>query len=268
MSYWNEKVVVITGGAAGLGKRLAMHLVRSQARVVLADCNEAVLRDTVTELERLDDRIQGVTTDITCQESVEALFARVDETCGRLDALVNCAGRSGRGAALDTTPEVFQQFLDLNFLGTVRCSRAAIPRLLERRGHLVNIGSLAAKMAARFIGAYPVSKFAVAAYSHQLRLELNEQGLHVLLVCPGPIAREDAGQRYSQESADLPASAHKPGGGVKLKGLDPDLLCQRILRACERRQPELVIPSKVRWLAAITQLWPSLGDKIILKKTS
>ena len=82
-------------------------------------------------------------------------------------------------------------------------------------------------MASRYLGAYPVSKFAVAAYTHQLRLELGPQGLHVLLVCPGPIARPDAGQRYSGEAADLPASAQKPGGGVRLKGLDPDELARR-----------------------------------------
>ena len=268
MSYWNDRVVVITGGAAGLGKRLAQTFAEARSQVVLADCNQTALSESVAAIERAGGSALGVNTDLLCQESVERLFAQVEESYGRLDALVNCAGISGRGAALDTTPETFQKFLDLNFFGTVRCTRAAVPMLLKQQGHLVNIGSLAAKLAARFIGAYPVSKFAVAAYSHQLRLELQDQGLHVLLVCPGPIAREDAGQRYDEDSTDLPESARKPGGGVQLKGLDPEMLARRILRACERRQPELVIPAKVRWLAAIAQLWPALGDKIILKKTS
>ena len=64
-------------------------------------------------------------------------------------------------------------------------------RPLRRRGHVVNLGSLAAKTAARWMGAYPATKFALAAYTQQLRLELGPEGLHVLLVCPGPVARKD-----------------------------------------------------------------------------
>ena len=81
--------------------------------------------------------------------------------------------------------------MELNLIALVRCTRAAVAHLLARRGHVVNIGSLAAKSAARWVGAYPATKFAVAAYSQQLRLELGPEGLHVLLVCPGPIPRKD-----------------------------------------------------------------------------
>ena len=74
---------------------------------------------------------------------------------------------------------------------------------------MVNIGSLAAKSAARFLGAYPASKFPVAAYSQQLRYELNPQGVHVLLVCPGPIARPDAGRRTTTRR---PTCRKRPAG--------------------------------------------------------
>ena len=109
------------------------------------------------------------------------------------------------------------ELLDLNFFAMVRCTRAAAPLLLESGGHIVNIGSLAAKSASRYVGAYPVSKHAVAAYSHQLRLELGPQGVHVLLVCPGPLTRPDAGQRYDKQAKDLPEAVRQPGGGVKVK---------------------------------------------------
>ena len=101
-------------------------------------------------------------------------------------------------------------------MALVRCTRAAMPHLLESHGHLVNIGSLAGKTAARYMGAYSATKFAVSAYSQQLRLELGRQGLHVLLVSPGPIARDEP-RVYSAEKARRPApSARKPGGGVKV----------------------------------------------------
>jgi len=157
--------------------------------------------------------------------------------------------------------------LELNFLAMTRCTRAFGPSLIESRGHIVNIGSLAAKSASRYLGAYPASKFPVAAYSQQLRLELNPLGVHVLLVCPGPIARPDAGQRYDDQAADLPESARKPGGGVKVKGIAPEKLVAKILRYCERRKPELVMPAKARLLFAIAQLSPTLGDWILTKMT-
>src|SRR5262249_24418549 len=148
--------------------------------------------------------------DITRQADVDALVARTVERFGRLDMLVNNAGRSARGEAIATTPEEFDELMELNLIALVRCTRAAMPHLLQARGHLVNIGSLAGKTAARYMGAYSATKFAVSAYSQQLRLELGPQGLHVLLVSPGPIAR-DAPRDYSNDkNANLPASARKP----------------------------------------------------------
>ena len=86
----------------------------------------------------------------------------------------------------------------------------------------------------------------LAAYSQQLRLELEPQGLHVLLVCPGPIARDEprgAGSERAQENLEgIPENARKPGAGAKVTLLQPEYLAERIIQACERRQPELVLP--------------------------
>ena len=210
---------------------------------------------------------QPVAGDVTRQADVERLVSTVVGEQGRLDLLVNCAGRSSRGAIVETTAEQFQELLELNFLAAVRTTQAALPHLLKARGHVVQIGSLAAKTASPHLGAYPASKFPLAAYCQQLRLELGPQGLHVLLVCPGPLRRDDAGTRYDAASANLPDSARKPGGGVKLKGIDPDWLARRILTACERRKAELIVPGKARLLFAISQLWPSLGDWIVKRMT-
>ncbi len=180
---------------------------------------------------------------------------------------MNAAGISARSAILDTTEADFQLLWDLNFLGVVRCTRAASERLLQARGHVVNVGSLASKIAARYLGAYPASKFAVAAYSQQLRLELGPRGLHVLLVCPGPLAREDAGRRYDAQATGLPESARQPGGGARLKRINPHWLARRIVSACERRKAELVVPGTARWLFALAQLSPALGDWILRRKT-
>ena len=173
------------------------------------------------------------------QADVDRLFAEAIGRYGKLDVLVNNAGRSMRGKVLDTTPEQFRDLMELNLIALVRCTRAAAPHLLAARGHVVNIGSLAAKSASRWVGAYPATKHAVAAYSQQLRLELGPQGLHVLLVCPGPIERKDPRLYPLEGLEDVPERAREPGAGVKTKAIPPQWLAAQILRACERRKAEI-----------------------------
>lgn len=272
MSYWQQKVAVVTGGSSGLGRAIAAALAAEGARVVIAARHADTLDLAAAEISRSGSEVIPVAADITRQDDVDALIRTTIERYGRIDALVNNAGRSMRRAILDTTAEDFRQLMELNLIGLVRCTRAAAPHLLAAKGHLVNIGSLAAKSAARWVGAYPATKFAVAAYSQQLRLELGPQGLHVLLVCPGPIARSESRDESSlSQRGDLddglPASARKPGAGVKTRALPPERIAADILRACQRRQGELIYPAAARLLFALMQLSPRLADWIVRKTT-
>jgi NADP-dependent 3-hydroxy acid dehydrogenase YdfG len=265
MSYWHAKVAVVTGGSAGLGRALARELCRQGAKVVIAARTAEKLEAVAAELRQAGGDVLAVPTDVTHQADVERLFAQTIARFGRLDALFNNAGGSARGLAIDTSPEEFAALFDLNVTALVRCTRAAMPHLLESNGHLINIGSLAGKTAARYMGAYSATKHAVGAYSQQLRLEMSDKGLHVLLVSPGPIARDEP-RIYSQAKvASLPPSARKPGGGAKINLIQPDWLARKILRACQRRRAELVVPGRARIVFAISQLWPSLGDWIVRK---
>lgn len=268
MAYWTDKVAVVTGGSAGLGRVLGESLAAAGARVVLAARNAERLEKAAAAITARGQTAIAVPTDVTDDAAVSALMERTIAEYGRLDLLVNCAGCSDRGHALETSPARFAELLDLNFLATVRCCRAAAPHLLETKGHLVNVGSLAAKTASRLLGAYPASKFPVAAYSQQLRYELGPRGVAVLLVCPGPIARDDAGQRYDEQASDLPDAANQPGAGVRLKGIPPARLANQILRACQQRRAELVVPAKAKLLFAIAQLSPAWGDWLLKRLTS
>ncbi len=266
--YWQNKVCVVTGASAGLGSTISQVLAARGAKLVLVARHLKPLEQTADTLRALGAEVLPIAADVTAQQDVDALLAQTLEHFGHVDLLCNCAGRSSRGAVLDTTPEDFQQLLDLNFLAPVRTTRAFAATLLQQRGHVVQIGSLASKVATRYLGAYPASKFALAAYAQQLRLELGPQGLHVLHVCPGPIQHDNERPRYAEAAEGLPSEAQQPGGGAKLKGIDPTWLAERILLACERRQIELVVPWKVRVLLTLAQLSPKLGDWLLLRATS
>jgi len=267
MGFWHDKVALVTGGSSGLGRIIAEGFATAGTKVVIAALEAAAVEKAAGEMAAAGHDVLGVHADITRQNDVDRLLAEALDRFGHLDVLVNNAGRSMRGKVLQTTPEQFKELMELNLIALVRCTRAAVPHLLEQRGHVVNIGSLAAKSSARWVGAYPATKHAVAAYSQQLRLELTAEGLHTLLVCPGPITRDDPRLYPLQGLEDIPESARAPGAGVKVKGIPPQKLTSAILRACERRQPEVVMPGKARLLFAISQLWPRLGDWLVLRNT-
>jgi NAD(P)-dependent dehydrogenase (short-subunit alcohol dehydrogenase family) len=264
-SHWHQKVALVTGGSAGLGMAIAQGFLGHGAKVAIAGRDSQRLAIAAQSFEQGTPNVLAVQADVTRQGDVDSLIRQTIDHFGRLDVLVNNVGRSMRGEALATTPEDFQASWEINFLSAVRCTKAAAGHLIKSRGHIVNIGSLASKSAARFLGAYPAAKFALAAYSQQLRLELADKGVHVLLVCPGPIVRHE--DRYEAQTQGLPDSARKPGAGVKLRGIDRSLLARWIVQACERRQRELVVPGRARLLFALAQLSPRLGDWLVRRMT-
>jgi len=270
-SYWNGKVALITGGSSGLGRAIAAELCGRGARVAIAARGKEQLEQTAIELARGAPGRGGadvlpIVADLTQDADALRLVAEVTSRFGRLDMLVNSAGKSARGEALATTPDEFRELLELNLMATVRATRAAAPHLLASGGHLVNIGSLASKTAARYLGAYPASKFALAAYTQQLRLELGPQGVRVLLVCPGPIARPEP-RHYVAGDSTLPDQAKLPGGGVKLSRLTAQQVAAAILPAAERGQAELIMPGRARLLFVLAQLSPRLGDWLLRRMT-
>jgi short-subunit dehydrogenase len=271
MSYWRGKRAVVTGGSAGLGRALANALVSHGANVAVVARGQQALDATVQELKARGGNALAIAADVTSQPDVDRLSSTVISAWGGLDLLCHCAGRSMRGTALATSVDEFRDMVETNFLSAVRLTQAFAAALVESRGHLVLVGSLASKVAAGYLGAYPASKFPLSALAQQLRMEIGGKGLHALLVCPGPIAREgahDGRTRYAQQAPDVPTAAYQPAGGAKVRAIDPSWLAERILRACEQRRAELVVPRRARLLFALSQLSPRLGDWLLRKMTT
>ena len=266
-TYWQGKVAVVTGASSGFGLALSRRLMHYGARIVAAARNEERLRDA---FDRSDHATPDASpaicpTDVTSAADCDRLTEQAIDRFGRLDAVFCCAGRSDRGRLTEIDSARYRDLWELNFLGTVQTVMPALPHLESSSGHVVLIGSLASKVAGPYLGAYPSSKFPLPAFAQQLRLEIPSETLHVLLVCPGPIRRDGVEQRYDDRSSGLPESARRPGGGVRLKGIDPVWLSDRILGACVGRSIELIVPWKVRCLMALGAFAPRLADRIIAR---
>ena len=207
--------------------------------------------------------------DLTVAEQVADLLDSVQRRFGRLDVLVNCIGTSDRGLIENLQPERLDQLLRQNVLTTLLCSQAALPLLEQAGGVVVNIGSLASKVGARYIGGYATAKHALAGLTQQMRLELRPRGIHVALVSPGPIRRDDEGTRYGDAlDASVPVQAAAPGAGTKLKGIQPERVAKAVLKTVKHRRADVVIPRYTRLLIAAGHIFPAFGDWLLLKFTT
>ncbi len=215
-------------------------------------------------MRQAGSEVLAIPADVTQQDQVEALVNQTVEHFGRLDVLVNNVGQSTRGVLLDTTPDDFARLMEINFLSVVRCAGCGSAFDSQPRSpgeHRLAVGQIGQPLR----GAYSATKFALAAYTQQLRMDLRSQGVHVMLVSPGPFVREDAGRRYADQMTGLPASAAKPGAGARIPHTKPEKLSAAILQACRRRKPELIYPGWVRVFIALIHLFPSLGDWLVRK---
>jgi short-subunit dehydrogenase len=267
MTDWSNRVVLITGASSGLGFELVRSFSSAGAKVVLVARNLERLNAVAKELKLVDERFAAISCDITNDADVANMIAQVQARFGQLDVLVNCAGISARGRLSETTIADFQTMWELNILAVVRGTQAALPLLEKTKGTIVNIGSLSSRIGSRYLGAYCTTKHALAGLSQQMRLEFADQGVHVLLICPGPVRRTDAGFRYQDQTANLPSTAGLPGGGVKLKGIAADWLADRIVKACARRERVIIVPGYMRYVFAMNQLSARLGDWFVRKFT-
>ncbi len=274
---WRDRRVIVTGGTAGFGLVLARHLARAGARVLIVGRSSDGVRRALETCERAGEStasMHGLAADLGRAGEGNRVAGEALRLLGGIDAVFCCVGRSGRGRILDTTDDLLRDYLSANLFAATELTRAVADDIATSKGHLVFIASLAAKFVTPSMGPYAIAKSAVAAFADAVRLELAPRGGHVLLVCPGPIARaaddpaaDRSAERYAAEAkaSGLPADAAAPGGSRRLKRLDPDRLAARVLDACDRGFPELVVPRKASFLAGLVEWFPSAGRQLLAR---
>lgn len=254
MSSWKDKTVVVTGGNAGLGKAIAGEFASAGATVI-----------SVSRTKKEDaGNVQQFEADVTSDESVEQVLKQILDAHQRIDVWINNVGQSIRTSLTDCSIEDYRRLMEINFFSAVRCSLAVLPHVEQTSGSIVFVGSLASRTGWKHIAPYVTSKHALSGFAHQFRLE-SPANVHSMLVCPGPIRRDDSASRYLDQTKELGDSVAAPGAGVKVSGIEPSELAKKILLAVEKRKPELVVPWKARLLFSILQLSPDWGDWLLKK---
>jgi NAD(P)-dependent dehydrogenase (short-subunit alcohol dehydrogenase family) len=173
----NDKVVFITGGARGVGAEVARRLHDKGAKLVLTDLDEAPLAELAAELG--EDRVLTVRADVRDLSAMQTAAAKAVERFGGIDVVLANAGIASYGSVLQVDPEAFKVLIDVNVVGVFNTVRAALPAVIDRRGYVLIVSSLAAYAAAPGLAPYNASKAAVEHFANALRLEVAHRGVDV-----------------------------------------------------------------------------------------
>jgi NAD(P)-dependent dehydrogenase (short-subunit alcohol dehydrogenase family) len=180
------RVAVVLGGTTGIGRALSLGLARAGGDVVASGRRIEQVEQTADELERLGRRSLRVASDVTDRASLERLLAAVVSSFGKVDILVNCAGKTKRGPTLDFSESDWADILETNLTGTLRGCQVFGRHMLERGyGRIINVASVTSFVALYEVAAYGASKAAVASLTQSLAIEWGPKGVCVNAIAPG-----------------------------------------------------------------------------------
>lgn len=252
----HNKVALITGGASGMGRVIALRLAGRGARVVVFDVNEAGIEAVSAE----DDRIRGLRCDIGDLADVESKVAQVEGEVGPIDLLVHAAALMPSHKLMDHTHEGMERLFRINYFGTTYVIRSVLPSMLSRgSGRIVAFGSVAGYALVTHMGGYCATKSAVNTYVEILQNELRDSGVNVHLVCPPPVNTPLIDQTLATDSPASLIEAKKSG-----RLSDPEKIVNAIEKGISKNR-DVIYPGEARLLMLWHALLPRLWWKTVLK---
>lgn len=253
---FKDKVIIVTGASSGIGLASARLFGRLGARVVMAARSYDRLLELAPSVGE-PERVLCVRTDVTREEDCRNLIRKTVERFGGIDILVNNAGISMRAMFKDLDLKVLRSLMDVNYWGTVCCTKYALPYLLAAKGSVVGVISIAGYSALPARSGYSSSKYAVRGFLDTLRIEHLRDGLHVMVFAPGYTAS-------NVRNAALTADG-SPQGDTPLDedGLMSAERCAEYLaEGLEKRRDKMILTGLGKTTVWAHNLFPSLTDRL------
>jgi short-subunit dehydrogenase len=253
-----NKVVIITGASSGIGLACARAFYEKGAYVVLAARSEEVitaLADTLND--KGERRAIAVKTDVSVEDDCKNLIEQTLAAFGKIDILINNAGVSMRASFANVELDVLRRLMDINFWGTVYCTKYAYPHIIAAKGSIVGISSVAGVHGMPCRTGYSASKYAVQGFLDTIRVETLKKGVHVMVVIPGFIATN---VRKAALVADGSAQADSPRDEEKM--MSPEELARRIINGIRRNKRQFSTSYEGRFTPVVAFFLPKMVDKM------
>jgi dehydrogenase/reductase SDR family member 7B len=253
-----NKTVVITGGSSGIGKALAIRYAKAGANVVITGRNSNNLIATGQELNKYSTVWHTIVSDVSIYSDCEKMIEEVIKKFGSIDVLVNNAGLSMRASFTETNIEVLKKLMDVNFWGTVYCTKFALPHLIKSKGSLVGISSIAGKKGLPGRTGYSASKFAIEGFLETIRIEHLKDNLHVLIARPGFTA---SAIRTSSLMANGEPQKESPRTEEEM--MSADSVAEKIYNAIQHRRRDLVLTFTGKLTVFFNKFIPRIMDRLV-----
>lgn len=250
MSLLNKKVVVISGVARGIGKALA--IMASQQGAIVAGVD--VLDSELESLE-LTGNYYLRRVDISVSKECDEFVKNVIQHYGKIDIVINCAGITHIAPATETQTQHFERVINVNLMGTIYLTQSCLPHIIAQKGTIAGISSVAGYTPLLYRTAYSASKHGVWGYLNTLHAEMKESDVHVMTICPGFVEtqlQENQQKYFSNQTQEV---------------LTPQYVAAEILHAIKKRKKLLFIGRTARLAYWLNRFFPSLYEKIMIRKT-
>ncbi|MFN8290998.1 MAG: SDR family oxidoreductase [Chitinophagaceae bacterium] len=256
--YFKDKVVAVTGGSEGIGKALVAALISQGARVATCGRNHDKLYRLQSEFPSayLHTTVTDVSNENDCRRFIETTI----KAFGGIDILINNAGVSMRALLKDADTEVIKKVMDINFYGTVYCTKYALPSLIERKGTIVGVSSIAGYRGLPGRSGYSASKFAMQGWLEAVKTELMADGVHVMWVCPGFTTSNIRNAALNKDGAshgDTPMDENKM--------MSAETCAAHILKAIRKKKRTLVLTFTGKRTVFMQKFFPKLADRFAYK---
>lgn len=255
---FKDKVIVVTGGTNGIGKALVEYFISVGAKV--ATCSRHF-----DDLYKLQTQHSGkpVFVDIADVSSVndcEQFINKIVQNWGRIDILINNAGISMRSEFQETELETLEKLMDVNFWGTVYCTKFALPYLIQSKGIIVGVSSIAGLRGLPGRSGYAASKHAMNGFLESIKVELADEGVHVMWVCPGFTA---SNIRKVALTGDAKPEADSLLDEKKL--MRSEEVAEEIVKAIKKKKRHIVLTALGKQTAWANRLIPDWLDRRLRK---
>jgi short-subunit dehydrogenase len=262
MSSNKNKVVWITGASSGIGEALAKAFAAEGAKLVLSARRVEELERVKATLKLKDADVLVLPFDLADTAAVDELSKKVIATFGRIDFLVANGGISQRSYTKDTPIAIDRKIMEVNFFGTIAITKSVLPYMLKQQsGQIIVTSSIAGKFGFYLRSAYSASKHALHGFFESLRMEIYDDNVKVMIVCPGKIATN-----ISMNAVTPDGSSHGKMDDATEQGVSAEYCAQQILKGVANNTEELLVGGKELKSVWVKRIFPKLFSKLIRKQ--